>query len=209
MRAFVAVEVPEPARSALADLVARLEGTHEPVKWVKGAGPALFHVTIKFLGEVPTERVAAVEAALAGAAAGVAPFSLSLRGLGVYPNARRPRVVFSGVEAGAEPLASLAAACETGLEPLGFTREARPFSAHVTLGRVKEAHARRRPRPNRAPEPGPGPGLATALAAEQAFAAGPVPVAHLTLFESKLQRTGAVYSVVREIRLGEAGAEST
>jgi 2'-5' RNA ligase len=145
--------------------------------WV---APENFHLTVKFLGAVDTDRVAAVERALGEAVTGLAGFGLSLRGLGAFPSAARPRVIWAGVAHGGAELAAVAARVERTLSPLGFPAEDRPFSAHVTLGRV------RTPRRN--------PKLAAALAASAEVELGRVAVARISLMRSDLSTRGARYS---------------
>src|SRR5207253_3798460 len=119
-----------------------------PVNWVSGEG---IHVTLKFLGEVGDDREAEITAALERAAAGARTLPLALGGFGVFPDFRRPRVVWAGIAP--EPgLEILQHRVEQEVAPLGFPTEARPFRPHVTLGRArKEA----RPRDFAAPEPRP------------------------------------------------------
>jgi 2'-5' RNA ligase len=155
----------------------RASGTLPEVVWVS---PANFHLTVKFLGAVDTDRLPDVERALGDAVAGVPPFDLTLRGLGAFPSAARPRVIWAGTAHGAAELAALAARVERTLSPLGFPTEERVFSAHVTLGRV------RTPRRN--------PKLAEALAASASVELLSVPVTRLSLMRSDLSPRGARYS---------------
>jgi 2'-5' RNA ligase len=218
MRLFVAIELDEPSRAALAALAGRLGAGGDPVAWVP---PANFHLTLKFLGEAPAERLPEIEAACGRAAAPAQPFEILLRGAGAFPSPRRPRVIWAGVEAPPADLApparspseppplprgliDLAARVEAEIAPLGFPTEKRPFSAHVTIGRVREPHARRRPRPGRLPGPEAGPTLEAALAREAAFAAGPVRVAAIALMRSELRGGGAVYAAERRVPFGGA-----
>jgi 2'-5' RNA ligase len=147
------------------------------VVWV---APENFHLTVKFLGAVGTERLPDVERALGDAVAGVASFTLALRGLGAFPSTARPRVIWAGTAQGAAELAEVAARVERALSPLGFPTEERPFSAHVTLGRVRTP--RRNPR------------LAQALAASADVELLRVPVERLSLMRSDLSPRGARYS---------------
>jgi 2'-5' RNA ligase len=147
------------------------------VVWV---APANFHLTVKFLGAVDIGRLPDVERALGDAVAGLSPFTLTLRGLGAFPSAARPRVIWAGTAQGAAELAGLAAHVERALSPLGFPPEDRPFSAHVTLGRVRTP--RRNPR------------LAEALAASTAVELLSVPVERVSLMRSDLSPRGARYS---------------
>ncbi len=130
MRLFVAIDIPEDVRSAIGDLVARLRPACRNARWARIEG---LHVTLKFIGETPPEKAAGIKIALASMP-WRAPISMNFRSLGFFPNARRPRVLWAGVESGPE-LADLAAAVEATLHPLGFPREERAFSPHLTLAR--------------------------------------------------------------------------
>jgi 2'-5' RNA ligase len=130
MRLFVALDIPEEVRAALEAFVAKLRAACGGARWARLEG---VHLTLKFIGEVQPEKAEAIQAALA-ALPPYARFSMSFRGVGFFPNERRPRVLWAGIEAGA-PLAELAAAVESALEPLGIARDERAFSPHLTLAR--------------------------------------------------------------------------
>lgn len=130
MRLFVALDIPDEVRQAIAAAAAKWEEACRAARWVRIEGA---HVTLKFIGEVPSGKVAQIQAALA-MVRGTTPIELTFRGLGFFPNARRPRVFWAGIEAGPE-LAGLAGAVEVALDPLGIARESRPFSPHLTLAR--------------------------------------------------------------------------
>lgn len=132
MRLFVALDIPEAVRAALADLSERLRKTCPGARWVRLES---VHVTLKFIGEVPTEEVEGIRQAL-GELPSFLPIELSFRGLGFFPSARRPRVFWAGVEAGPQ-LAALVAAIEMKLEPLGIAPESRPLHPHLTLARFE------------------------------------------------------------------------
>ncbi len=133
MRLFVAINLPLEERDRLQRAAGVLRAAHLPVRWVQADA---LHLTLKFLGEVPEERAGEIESALDAAAAGYAPFELELRGLGGFPNLANPRVVWVGVHAPPE-LARLAAAVEEAMADLGFPREGRAFTPHLTLGRAE------------------------------------------------------------------------
>ncbi len=135
IRAFIAIELPEEARAALATLQAKLRaGADHPVKWVD---PRSIHLTLKFLGNIPASRVGEITAAVKEAARGLAPFLLEINGLGVFPAPGRIRVVWAGLGGDLPALKQLQQRLEANLAPLGFAREAR-FSPHLTLCRVRE-----------------------------------------------------------------------
>ncbi len=130
MRLFVAMDIPEDVRSSLAALAAKLRIACRNARWTRIEG---LHVTLKFIGETSAEKTEMIKLALAAIPCR-APISINFRGLGFFPNERRPRVLWAGIEGGTE-LAALAAAVETSLEPLGIAREERAFSPHLTLAR--------------------------------------------------------------------------
>ncbi len=133
IRLFVALELPASVRAALGDIAARLRPSAGPnVRWTDPKG---IHLTLKFIGELPAAQLERVRGALASVR-GAQPIEAAFRGLGWFPNARRPRVFWAGVEAGAQ-LPALAASVESALEPLGIPREPREFHPHLTLARIK------------------------------------------------------------------------
>jgi RNA 2',3'-cyclic 3'-phosphodiesterase len=130
MRLFVAMDIPEGVRAAISAIVAKLRPTCPDARWVRIAG---LHVTLKFIGETPDARVPGIRSALASIAPS-SPIAIHFRGLGFFPNAKRPRVFWGGVQAGPD-LAALATAVESALDSLGIAREDRAFAPHLTLAR--------------------------------------------------------------------------
>lgn len=133
MRFFVAIGLPSPVRAELAALIDRWRATERRARWVRAEG---IHVTLKFLGETPEERVPEIGRALETVHS-PCPVDICVRGLGFFPDSRRPRVLWARVEASPN-LAEIAQAVESAVEPLGFIREARPFAPHLTLARLPE-----------------------------------------------------------------------
>jgi RNA 2',3'-cyclic 3'-phosphodiesterase len=141
MRLFVAVEIDEAVRHALGDVVARFAEAvaNVPglqVRWVR---VEQIHVTLRFLGDIADDRLPTVEAALAAVESGP-PFDLRLAGIGLFPPAGRPAVVWAGLE-GAAPLVALQARIESQLRQTGIAAETRRYRPHITLGRVTSARA--------------------------------------------------------------------
>ena len=134
MRLFVAVPLPPPALETAAGLLRAVRPLEWPVRWVRDDG---LHLTLKFFGEVTSDRVEAIEEMVQFATAGMAPMELSLSGAGAFPSARRPRVLRLEISAGPD-LELLQDRLERGGEQIGFAPEGRPFRPHITLGRVKE-----------------------------------------------------------------------
>jgi 2'-5' RNA ligase len=181
IRCFVAVLLPERVRAGLAAVCAELRGQTRGLSWVRADN---LHLTLRFLGEVEPAMLPHVQEAVTDAASAVAPFTVSLDGLGGFPPGRAPRVLWAGVSTGGEEMMALHTGLETALAARGIPRESRPFHPHVTLARARD------PR-------GAG-GLASVLGAGPPF--GEAPVAALHLMRSELDPRGARYSVVTEAR---------
>jgi len=136
IRSFIAVELPEEVRSGLHQLQAELKlAEHTFVKWVPPEG---IHLTLKFLGNISPQRVAEITKVMEEASQGVSSFQLEVGGLGVFPNLRQPRVLWLGIGGEADKLVALQQRIDAALVPLGFAREARPFTPHLTLARLRE-----------------------------------------------------------------------
>lgn len=172
-------------RERLAQVQRPLVATGADVKWVEIEN---LHVTMKFLGEVPEDKVEAIIAQADEVSREAKEFALGLGGLGAFPTQRAPRVVWVGLTHGIDELRVLARGLEARLERLGFKPEGRPFSAHVTLGRVRSPRGRD--------------ALAQALQAGRECEIGTMNVENFDLMQSVLGRGGPQYSVVQEFRLG-------
>lgn len=185
MRLFVGIALPDEVRAQLDVLCRTLRPAVPSAKWV--AEPS-FHVTLKFLGEDSPERAAHVVSSMREAFSGKAPFDLRLDRIGMFPSPKRARVLWLGVSDGSAETIELAEALDTQLEEIGFRAEERPYHPHITLARLRV------PRP-------------LAQLAQDASSGAPpvdasVSVASVTLFESKLNRSGAQYFRVEEVPLG-------
>src|SRR5579859_5448445 len=137
LRLFVAIELPEPAREALAAVQKRLQTADKghSVRWSSVDG---IHLTLKFLGETRPDQVPEITAGLTASAEGYAPFDLEIVGLGCFPNSRKPRIVWAGSGGNISALRSLHDAVEQHIAPLGFPTDERGFSPHFTLGRARQ-----------------------------------------------------------------------
>jgi 2'-5' RNA ligase len=132
MRLFVALDIPEETRKRLRDLTAQLAPVGRDARWVRTEG---IHITLKFIGWLEDAKVAEVEQRLANVPQHSA-IPIAFRNFGFFPNEKRPRVFYVGIEAGAE-LAALAGEIETQLEPLKIPKEERAYTPHLTLARFK------------------------------------------------------------------------
>lgn len=138
IRCFIAVELTPKAREELARLQQRLKASL-PAHAVRWTPPPNIHLTLHFLGELAADRIDLVGQVLRDVAAGFSPFSLTLANLGSFPNTRRPRIVWVSVSGETDSLESLHTALGGQLEKgIGFRPESRPYSPHLTIGRVKK-----------------------------------------------------------------------
>ena len=136
VRSFIAIELPQDVRAELTSLEDRLKARCHPfVKWVE---PESMHLTLKFLGNVAVDSIPQIVAAMSGVARSHSPFKLQVTGTGAFPNWQRPQVVWVGVGGELDRLNSLQKALESELSPLGFSPESHSFSAHLTLGRLRD-----------------------------------------------------------------------
>ncbi|MFC1909901.1 RNA 2',3'-cyclic phosphodiesterase [Chloroflexota bacterium] len=136
IRCFIAIELPENFKKALAGLQSALGRGRTPfVKWVEPAG---IHLTLKFLRSVSASTVDEIVLAMEESVKGVASFRLNNSGLGVFPNMDRVKVIWVGLKGEINSLDSLQKRLEDNIEQLGFPRESRAFTPHLTLARIRE-----------------------------------------------------------------------
>jgi 2'-5' RNA ligase len=132
MRLFVAIEITPDIRDRILEFAEKLKSKIPNARWTRPEG---LHITLKFLGNVPDENVPAIESALKKVDS--RSFAITIERVGVFPNPKSPRVLWTGVAAGAE-LGKLAGEIDETTAQLGFEAEKRAFSPHVTLARFKE-----------------------------------------------------------------------
>lgn len=135
LRAFIASDIPPEIKQAISSQTASLrKESGRAVRWVT---PENIHLTLKFLGEVSASNLELLAQALRAECAQIAPFTVSVEGLGCFPNLRRPRVVWLGLTAPPE-LNHLQRQAESAAARLGYPPEDKPFSPHLTIGRARE-----------------------------------------------------------------------
>jgi 2'-5' RNA ligase len=139
MRTFIAIEISQDIKTALAQAIAHLKYAGADVKWVR---PEAAHLTLKFLGEIDEARSRDVAAALDSIAASTARFELRAAAIGAFPGIDRPRVVWIGLDNGADESRRLADSVDDEMSRLGFEKESRQFSPHLTIGRVRSSKNR-------------------------------------------------------------------
>jgi RNA 2',3'-cyclic 3'-phosphodiesterase len=136
VRSFIAIELPGEVKQALAELQRKLKSAGNlPVRWVD---PGNIHLTLKFFGDIAADSPAKILAALEEAIKGSKPFSIEVKGLGVFPNMNRVQIIWVGLYGEMEKLGQIQENIEASLKPLGFPLENRPFTPHLTLARVRD-----------------------------------------------------------------------
>lgn len=187
MRAFIAIELSEDIKDALSQAQSHLKYSGADVKWVEIEN---IHLTLKFLGEISEEKCIKVKAALDTVAGSFKPFELNVKDIGVFPKIEFPKVIWVGLDKGAEESARIAKRIDEELSKIGFDPESRPFVAHATIGRVRSQRNKE--------------ALKEKLTTLEAFGSGIKwqAVNSITLFQSKLTPTGSIYTKLHETKLG-------
>lgn len=184
MRAFIAIELNESIHEELATLQAKLKPAGADVKWVE---PQNIHLTLKFLGDVPEDKINRIKNALDAIAAKTNTFNISLAQIGAFGNLNSLRVIWVGIKEGALQASKLADEIEEQLAKLGFPKEGRPFSAHLTLGRVRSPKGRQQ--------------LKEAIENFQLLTPKSQLITHITLFQSTLTPKGPIYTILHKAKL--------
>jgi len=185
IRAFVAVQISRDVGHKIFAVQSQLKRSLRGIRWVN---QEKFHFTLKFLGTVKEEDVASIMNALKQAIGPIPPFRIISRGIGVFPDIRKPRVLWVGLEG--EKLKVLATGMEEALEPLGFDREKRDFKPHLTLGRWRDSG-------------GSSEHLKEELQRYKDYDFGESWVKEVIFFQSVLKPEGAVYSPLGVVSLTE------
>jgi len=184
IRAFIAVDLDDPVIEKVCNVVAILKSRITEIRWLRKEN---LHLTLKFLGNIAESQVEPITAALRHPLGLFSPCTISAKGLGVFPDFRRPKILWVGLTG--DQLVQLAAEIESALMPLGFTPENRAFTPHLTIGRWREGS---RPAKN----------LRQEIDSLNDFEFGACAVRQIVLFQSVLKPEGASYSELRTIQLG-------
>lgn len=184
IRAFVAVHITPPA--SLRNVLSELRALGPPIKAVE---PDNLHVTLKFLGDIDRGIVDDVGRVITEAVGNSAPFEVDLAGLGVFPHAARPSIIWAGLP-DADQLVAMAGEIEKGFKKIGFAPEDRKFEPHITLARSKAR---------------PPFGLDEVLSAHAETQFGKSEVTSVILFQSELRPEGPLYTPLKKVKLNAAG----
>jgi 2'-5' RNA ligase len=184
IRSFIAIDLSQNSRRQIETVVRELRKSDAQVGWVRVEA---IHLTLKFLGNVDPELIERIKPALAREASKTGPIRLEAAGCGAFPGVKSPRIIWVGLRGAIAPLVELARNVDEALVPLGFKPEERPFTPHLTIGRVKgrgRLHA-----------------LQEMLRAHAGFAAEPFDAARIVLYKSVLRPDGARYTPLFETPL--------
>ena len=188
MRAFIAIEISEEIKGAIALIEDHLKYAGADVKWVK---PEIVHLTLKFLGEITDEKRSEIESALDEIAQSARSFELTVKEIGAFPAIEHPRVIWVGLDRGSSEASDFAKYIESLLSKLGFAKEERAFSPHLTIGRVRSSHNKDKLKEK----------ISSASSKAQLSSINPHKVTSLILFQSTLTPQGPVYTKLHEAYL--------
>jgi 2'-5' RNA ligase len=183
LRSFIAIEIPAAIQKAIAENTASIKNAL-PKPLIRWVAPQNVHLTLKFLGDVSSANLNRLAETLKGEAASHEPFSISVGGLGAFPNPRRARVLWIGLDA-PPALATLQRGVDAAALQLGYPREERPFSPHLTIGRVAQTASASDLQHIRA-----------ALESTKVGDLGTIRAQAIHIFKSSLQPGGSVYTLL-------------
>jgi 2'-5' RNA ligase len=184
IRTFIAIEIPTHIKNKIAELQEGLKGIGSRISWTKSSN---IHLTLKFLGDADEKIIDEIAAELQQAVQNIAGFEIRVAGTGIFPNFKRPRVIWVGAKSEGEHLQTLATQVQDCMENFGFEKEKRHFSAHLTLGRVKDT---------KGIEP-----VMEKLKSYENFEVGLFAVREFYLIKSELHPAGAIYTPLKKIGL--------
>jgi RNA 2',3'-cyclic 3'-phosphodiesterase len=183
IRAFIAVEIDPKVIDKISAAINQLKSRVPGVHWVAATN---FHLTLKFLGDVEEAQINQIAATLEEQFHPFPRFTINAKGLGVFPDFRRPKILWVGL-AGIE-LSSLVSRLESALEPLGFAPETRSFTPHLTIGRWRQTE-----RVSKTLEP--------VLESWKDYQFGVTNTDEVILFQSKLTPKGAIHTKLKTVTL--------
>ncbi|MGD0750183.1 MAG: RNA 2',3'-cyclic phosphodiesterase [Anaerolineales bacterium] len=183
LRSFIAIEIPAEIQNAIAHSIASIKSTL-PKPLIRWVAPHNVHLTLKFLGDVSPANLERLADTLKEEAASHKMFTVSVGGLGAFPTQRRARVIWIGLEA-PPALESLQRCVDAATVQLGYPREDRPFSPHLTIGRVAQTASGSDLQQIR-----------SALESIKVGILGTIRVQAIHIFKSDLQPGGSVYTLL-------------
>lgn len=187
IRSFLAVDPPREIIDAIGMIQDRLrKNIQGDIRWVRPQG---IHLTLKFFGTIAESDVANISRVVEDTTSTIAPFTLGIKRVGAFPDVKRPRVLWLGMDGDVDILIRLQKEVDAELHKYGFEKEDRPFRPHLTLARIKDPRGLI--------------GLAKIMEKRENYEAGSFSAAGLNLFKSELTPKGAVYTKLAYFPFGE------
>ena len=186
IRTFIAVSLSSSILSGIEKLVRTLKTDCGDVRWVE---PQNLHVTLKFLGDIPLNDLPQLIRTVTQSVSQTDSFDLTFQGFGAFPNRESPKTIWIGCHEGSAELIQLAERIDAGLFSIGYPKETRRFSPHLTIGRVKTK------------EPGTISPLMSVFDEQQDHLFGSCSVSEVQIFSSELTRRGPIYDELAVIPL--------
>lgn len=180
MRLFCAINIVNELKANISNLQTKLRNSGADVKWVE---PVNLHLTIKFFGEVKEEKIELISCVGEQVCAQHDRIKIEIAGLGAFPDLKNPRVIWLGISRGSEQIKLLAQKIDEGLATIGFAKESRPFSVHLTLGRTRSNCGKEK--------------LVATINGFKEQKLGGQEIEKVDLMQSILQPQGPVYKVVK------------
>lgn len=184
IRSFIAVDIPDTVKDELVSLILSLQKAEADVKWVRREN---LHLTLKFLGQISEDQVIHTRQILERMSKEQRRFSFHLAGLGGFPTLRHPRVLWVDTDRGRETLEVLAAKIESEIAQIGIKGEDRPFSPHLTLGRIRSPRNLQK--------------LSALMERTEFSSSEEILLDHVTFYKSILSPKGSIYEVIQESKV--------
>ena len=177
IRAFIAIEINGQAKEKILEIITYLNKSSADVKWVT---ENQIHITLKFLGNIGTDKIQEISNTLSIISENFKPFTITFSKIGAFPSLNHPRAIWLGIDKNVEILCDLNRRIENDLEKIGFTKESQEFKPHIALGRVRSAKNIS--------------GLISLIEKQPLIQFTDIQINSLTLFQSSLTSKGAIYS---------------
>lgn len=184
IRTFIAIEIPLLIREKISEFQDELKRNQASIKWIKTDN---IHITLKFLGNIDENRITDIAQAIDKVTEQIRPFSIEVAGAGVFPNYKKPRVIWVGAKSEEDVLKIVAKKIEQEMHNLGFEKEKRSFQAHLTMGRVKGWQGID--------------AVIKKLEEKHNFSGGIFVAKEIVLMRSDLKPTGAVYTPLKKFSI--------
>ncbi len=183
IRTFISIDLPEGIKEGISGLQGRLKQDECHIGWVR---PEAIHLTLKFLGEIDEKGIPEIESAIRRATKGFIPFYLRIMSLGVFPDIKRPRIIWLGINEEGDNLLRLQSRIEKEMEKIGHPREERGFKPHLTIGRVRDPYGLK--------------GLIDAIESEKEVELGGFKAEEVLIMRSDLRPEGPIYTRLFEMK---------